>query len=234
MIHRPDGPTPTSEYEHSSVPATVKEIFGLPNFLTKRDAWAGSFLSELSLSEPRTDMPMHLPSPLPPGLPSVRGRRDGREIEDAPAAPGTARNVARADENNTAPRHCSALGTPFKCGHPSRPHKKQRQRMRHWAETNVVPLPDFDDLTDREASEWIEREFRAFNAKSGEDGSDDDASASPSSSAPSPSSSSPSPSPSPSSSSDDDDDDDDGVELTGTEEQKNDPDSFYYRFRNPA
>ena len=41
VIHRPNGPTPTSEYEHSSVPATVKEIFGLPSFLTKRDEWAG-------------------------------------------------------------------------------------------------------------------------------------------------------------------------------------------------
>ncbi|XP_057749012.1 non-specific phospholipase C1 isoform X1 [Arachis stenosperma] len=44
VIHEPDGPTPTSQYEHSSVPATVKKLFNLnSNFLTKRDAWAGTF-----------------------------------------------------------------------------------------------------------------------------------------------------------------------------------------------
>lgn len=36
-------PTPTSEYDGTSIIATIKNIFGLPNFLTKRDAWAGSF-----------------------------------------------------------------------------------------------------------------------------------------------------------------------------------------------
>ena len=42
VVHGPHGPTPTSQYEHSSIPATVKKIFGLPqDFLTRRDAWAG-------------------------------------------------------------------------------------------------------------------------------------------------------------------------------------------------
>ncbi|KAH7836361.1 hypothetical protein Vadar_000321 [Vaccinium darrowii] len=36
-------PMATSEYEHSSIPATVKNIFNLSSFLTNRDAWAGSF-----------------------------------------------------------------------------------------------------------------------------------------------------------------------------------------------
>merc|ERR1712070_629174 len=43
VVHRPDGPTPTSEYEHSSLAASLKSIFDLESFLTKRDAWAGDF-----------------------------------------------------------------------------------------------------------------------------------------------------------------------------------------------
>ncbi|KAJ3105131.1 hypothetical protein HDU97_008413 [Phlyctochytrium planicorne] len=58
----PNGPTPSSEFEHSSVSATLKKIFNLPNFLTKRDAWAGSF--EFLFDEVktvRTDCPVVLP-----------------------------------------------------------------------------------------------------------------------------------------------------------------------------
>lgn len=59
VIHKPDGPKPTSEFEHSSIPATVKHLFNLrSNFLTKRDAWAGTFHESFSLrSTPRTDCP---------------------------------------------------------------------------------------------------------------------------------------------------------------------------------
>ncbi|CAN1227588.1 Non-specific phospholipase C4 [Linum perenne] len=44
-------------FEHSSIPATVKKIFNLNDFLTKRDAWAGTFDSILTLTTPRTDCP---------------------------------------------------------------------------------------------------------------------------------------------------------------------------------
>ena len=57
MIHRPSGPEPTSQYEHSSIPATVKKIFNLKEFLTKRDAWAGTFDCVLTRDTPRTDCP---------------------------------------------------------------------------------------------------------------------------------------------------------------------------------
>lgn len=60
VVHGPNGsPFPTSEYEHSSIPATVKKIFDLPSpFLTKRDAWAGTFEQILQIrKEPRTDCP---------------------------------------------------------------------------------------------------------------------------------------------------------------------------------
>lgn len=63
VIGKPNGPTPTSQFEHSSIPATVKKLFNLTsNFLTKRDAWAGSFESYFKLRDtPREDCPEKLP-----------------------------------------------------------------------------------------------------------------------------------------------------------------------------
>jgi len=62
VIGRPDGPYPTSEYELTSIVGTVKKLFNLPSFLTKRDAWAGTFEKYLNRSEPRTDCPETLPN----------------------------------------------------------------------------------------------------------------------------------------------------------------------------
>ncbi|KAJ4982107.1 hypothetical protein NE237_032944 [Protea cynaroides] len=61
VLHGPSGPFPTSEFEHSSIPATVKKIFNLKDFLTKRDAWAGTFETLLTRETPRTDCPVTLP-----------------------------------------------------------------------------------------------------------------------------------------------------------------------------
>jgi len=67
LVHKPKGPTPTSEYELSSIPATIKKIFNLDSFLTKRDEWAGTFEDILlQRTEPRTDCPMKLPDAPPP------------------------------------------------------------------------------------------------------------------------------------------------------------------------
>ncbi|KAK8944640.1 hypothetical protein KSP39_PZI007521 [Platanthera zijinensis] len=67
VVSRPNGPTTNSEYEHSSIPATLKKLLGLKSdFLTKRDAWAGTFEHILQeLSSLRTDCPEILPDPLP-------------------------------------------------------------------------------------------------------------------------------------------------------------------------
>jgi len=63
VVHEANGPTPHSRYEHSSVYSTVKNIFGLPDFLTARDQWAGTFDWILTRDEPRTDAPTVLPDP---------------------------------------------------------------------------------------------------------------------------------------------------------------------------
>ncbi|KAL8140355.1 hypothetical protein V2J09_006376 [Rumex salicifolius] len=64
VLHEPSGPYATSQYEHSSIPATVKKIFNLKEFLTKRDAWAGTFDVVLNRSTPRHDCPVKLPDPI--------------------------------------------------------------------------------------------------------------------------------------------------------------------------
>ncbi|CAN6691748.1 unnamed protein product [Malus baccata var. baccata] len=61
VVHGPNGsPFLTSEFEHSSIPATVKKIFNLTApFLTKRDEWAGTFEGIVQTrTEPRTDCPV--------------------------------------------------------------------------------------------------------------------------------------------------------------------------------
>ncbi len=58
------GPTPTSQFELTSVPATAHKLFNLDAFLTKRDAWAGTFDELLTLDQPRADCPLTLP-PVP-------------------------------------------------------------------------------------------------------------------------------------------------------------------------
>ncbi|KAJ6691915.1 NON-SPECIFIC PHOSPHOLIPASE C4-RELATED [Salix purpurea] len=62
VIHEPVGPRPSSQFEHSSIPATVKKLFNLKsNFLTRRDAWAGSFENYFYLRDtPRDDCPAKL------------------------------------------------------------------------------------------------------------------------------------------------------------------------------
>ena len=44
VIQEPkNGPFDTSQFELTSVASTVKNLFNLSSFLTKRDEWAGSF-----------------------------------------------------------------------------------------------------------------------------------------------------------------------------------------------
>jgi phospholipase C len=50
-------------YEHASLPATVRTLFGLPEALTARDKAAKTFEKNLSLSTARHDAPMTLPVP---------------------------------------------------------------------------------------------------------------------------------------------------------------------------
>jgi len=51
-------------YDHTSVAATLKKVWNMPNFLTKRDAWAATFENIVGMrNTPRTDCPESLPIP---------------------------------------------------------------------------------------------------------------------------------------------------------------------------
>jgi phospholipase C len=50
-------------YEHSSLPATIKNLFNLPEGLTARDKAANTFEKNLSCTVPRKDTPLTLPVP---------------------------------------------------------------------------------------------------------------------------------------------------------------------------
>jgi phospholipase C len=54
-------------YDHSSIPATLESLFGLAA-MTERDRAANTVLPLLSLSSPRTDAPLTLPSPAVSGI----------------------------------------------------------------------------------------------------------------------------------------------------------------------
>jgi phospholipase C len=56
------GKVDSTRYQHTSVLATLKKMFGLPAFLTRRDAGANTFEQVFEeLSAPRTDTPRTLP-----------------------------------------------------------------------------------------------------------------------------------------------------------------------------
>jgi len=90
VIGDPDGPTPTSLYEHSSIAATVKSLFNLPDFLTKRDAWAGDFSKELDLDEPSNQGPMHLPE-----APTITDTRTPVHVSTGSGGPGPVGSLTR-------------------------------------------------------------------------------------------------------------------------------------------
>ncbi|ERN09859.1 hypothetical protein AMTRI_Chr06g194010 [Amborella trichopoda] len=82
VMSKPTGPNVNSEFEHSSIPATIKKMFNLTsNFLTYRDAWAGTFEQVVGLlSEPRTDCPEVLPEVLKP-MRSTEAKEDAKLTE---------------------------------------------------------------------------------------------------------------------------------------------------------
>ena len=56
-------PYADSQFELTSIAASLKHMFSLPAFLTRRDAWAATFDDQLrALAAPRTDCPLHLPA----------------------------------------------------------------------------------------------------------------------------------------------------------------------------
>jgi len=57
------GQVDSTIYEHASIPATLRVLFGLPSALTARDKAANTFERNLTRTSPRTDAPLTLPVP---------------------------------------------------------------------------------------------------------------------------------------------------------------------------
>jgi phospholipase C len=77
-------------YEHASIPATVKKLFNLPNFLTERDKHANTFEGALSLKNPRDDAPKKLPRSGPPAEATLQMRLARTEITEEEIKEGKA------------------------------------------------------------------------------------------------------------------------------------------------
>jgi phospholipase C len=65
----PRGTIDHRTFDHTSIPATLKQVFGLSSFLTQRDAVAQTFADVVSLGVARTDVPSSLrPAAIPAHL----------------------------------------------------------------------------------------------------------------------------------------------------------------------
>lgn len=81
--HGASGPQPSSQYDHASLAATLREMFDLPGPLNERDAWAGTFHHLwANRTTPRTDTPLTMPDPRPlPALKKVNGREPASGLQ---------------------------------------------------------------------------------------------------------------------------------------------------------
>lgn len=138
------GPFNTSQFELTSIAASVKDLFNLTSFLTKRDAWAAPFY-ELLLDEPRTDAPLHLPDAPDPAAP----------WDPPPASAPT--------------RHCSswhgaAEETPCS-DNLGKANLKQKRQVRLLAELTGHTFPTESPIEDfgfMEADKWITHFWQIF------------------------------------------------------------------------
>eukprot|EP01062_Namystynia_karyoxenos_P007990 TRINITY_DN12818_c0_g1_i2.p1 TRINITY_DN12818_c0_g1~~TRINITY_DN12818_c0_g1_i2.p1 ORF type:complete len:503 (+),score=164.62 TRINITY_DN12818_c0_g1_i2:160-1668(+) len=146
------GPTNTSQFELTSIPATVKNLFNLSGFLTKRDMWAGS-LDELLEDGIRTDAPMHLPDAPPPATP-------WEPPPPTPAGPAAGDSVAEGPE----PQHCSTRhgGPEQPCAGLQHSSLKQRRNARLLAGLLQLPPPPVEEMTYAEASMWLAKHWERW------------------------------------------------------------------------
>lgn len=155
------GPSSTSHFELTSVAATVKSLFNLTTFLTKRDAWAGSF-EELLLDSPRTDEgPMQLPEapkPAKPWGPPHDKELDGNaEDEDDDEEEDGRMFGAR----RLAPRHCSLSD---ECSNHMQITKKQRRSIQLMAKLTQNPEPDVETMNTADADDWLTSQFEEWRS----------------------------------------------------------------------
>ena len=167
-------------------------LIGLPGFLTNRDRWAGSFEELLTLDEPRTDAPLHLPTAPKPATPFPPCERTGCPGPPSSPPPATATTDTGDDEqsrrllqyrgasgsssrSNVVERHCSANaagGQQLRCTEPGgEMTQKQRNQLYQLAgalagQSQEMP-PGFSpdaQYTSQEATKLIAQMFSALES----------------------------------------------------------------------
>ena len=156
VFQEPKGPTATSQFDETSILATAKNLFGLTSFLTKRDAWAGSF-DELLLDEPRTDCPMHFPAAPDPATPWT----------PPPPAADSRRSLVEGVGAEDGARHCSSPhGAPEQaCAASAVPSRKQRKTAHVLAAYLEKEPPNLDAMSHAQADEWIGEHWQEWLEK---------------------------------------------------------------------
>jgi hypothetical protein len=86
-------------YDHSSIPATLEQLFGLRS-LTARDSAANNLLHLLSEASPREDAPLRLPEPAESGFRCTG--EPGPDVDSAQAPQGL---TAEAQASRPVPAH---------------------------------------------------------------------------------------------------------------------------------
>ena len=77
----------------ASLPATIKKLFNLPDFLTERDKNANTFEGALSLKNPRDDTPKTLKRPGQPAEAKLQSKLARTEITEAEIKAGKAQGT---------------------------------------------------------------------------------------------------------------------------------------------
>jgi hypothetical protein len=160
VFQEPRGPMNTSQFELTSVPATVKNLFNLSAFLTKRDEWAGSF-DELLLDRPRSDAPLHLPEPFPPAHPWLKPPPEVSPPlsrgEVTRSSDYRSRRAQEVVDSAGVPQHCSTAegDHTHSCRGLDTATVKQRRNARILSRLTATPEPNLDAMDAVDTGRWI-------------------------------------------------------------------------------
>jgi len=82
VVHEPTGPTPDSQYEHTSTMSTVNKMLGLTGHMSARAAWSGTFENIFSRETPRDDCPMTIGPQFPEWTEEDNERQRAKPLND--------------------------------------------------------------------------------------------------------------------------------------------------------